>query len=246
MILFKGVTMKKYFIVFGLIVALAFLTSSFALSQISTGRAELDSAGVAGVATSLVPGVLQMIDSMEIAGILRLSDSMYVGGSVEIAEELKVKELFVTSHAHIEIFSTDSAATTVTSGGTFVNMANTFTSNHASFYTLTTDTITYTGTDSIHVAIDFSISAQSGTVKELGIWQLFKNGVSIGLSEGGKERNFDSADTQGSLSYGILHQMVNGDIFHWRFTDIKGSTWGFLSIHIRFSEVYRWKRVAGG
>ena len=179
-----------------------------------------------------------------------LSDSLDVKGSANIGEKLRVgsdatlSTLFVTNKAFVEVFSTDSAATTIASAGTYYNFANTFSSNHASSVTVTTDTVTLNiaSDDSVIMKIDFSLTGESGSAVNKGTWQLFKNGVSIGFSEGGKERTFFSANRAGDLGFSLLHGAINGDKFHFRMTDLNGGTWGITSMHAVYTEQNRYKK----
>ncbi len=153
------------------------------------------------------------------------------GDSVVIGGDLVVEGSFMeVTNAHIELTTTDSVATTISVTGTYQPMGNTFEVTRAAEFIQLTDTLVYTGSDSLLAGWVFGVSASSGTATNNASWQLFINSVNVG-SKGYMPRGFKTANSEGYVGGNGIIALGQNDSLWIHFTDNKTATWGIAGYH---------------
>ena len=198
------------------------------------GRLEIDAYSMAG----LIDNVRIDKRALSAAEIGRL----YALGAVDkfkdviVRGNLTVEGNFIeTTNAHVELSTTDSATTSVT-GGTFRGLSNTFETTRIAEFTAQTDTLVYTGADSILLGWNFGVSATSGDANNTVKFQVFINSVSVGNS-GFMVRDFKTANAEGFLGGNGIVALGNSDSLWILITDITTATWGIEAFHLTLFEI---------
>jgi hypothetical protein len=206
-------------------------------------RKALKLVALSTIILSLFFFIFQVANSSQINTVTRIFRGavQIINGNLDLSPNFHITGDNVFSHANY--YASDSVATTVATANVFQQIDNTFVlgSTMSDDFVLQTDSLIYSGSDSIEVLMVVQIGAASGTANRLAKWNIFKNFVSLG-QKSLMTRHFTTANRIGAAGITTLINLMPNDTLQLR---VSAGSNGIDIIHdhiqLSFVEVEREK-----
>lgn len=171
--------------------------------------------------------------------LVTMSKNLTVVGDLDVHGSITSE---ISGYFHGELSTTDSAATNISTGGTYQHMSNAFSLVEAGEVTLQTDSLivalTGTVTDTVLMQWIFDGEVSSAGANNKATFQLFVNGVGKGVP-GTFSTQLKTANAELPVGGNGQIRVVNGDLIYILVTDENSSILGIESVHWSFFELRR-------